>query len=354
MTTAPTRPRTATPTGVIVAPPDLDRETWLAARRRGIGGSDIAAILGMDPYRSPLEVFLDKLDERPDIPRSAELSEAAAWGHRLEPVVAAAFAERTGLRPVPAPGMLAHVERRWMLANVDRLLAEEDQGELSLAGLLEIKTRSAYQLDEWADGVPDAPALQTHWYLAVTGLPRAYVAALIGGQRLIVHQVERDDDLAAHLVQIAGDFWQRVQHREPPPADGSPATAELLAHLYDVTPDAVTVADPADVLPLVEERRALKEREKQLAAELADVETRLKAAAGAAEVVKARGEVAFTWKQNGRFATRRFAEAHPELAAQYTRTVEALDVERLAAERPDLYRAFRARRLHIPAPKGTP
>jgi putative phage-type endonuclease len=341
----------STPTGVVVAPPDLPREEWLAARRRGIGGSDIAAILGMDPYRSPLEVFLDKLGERPDVPRSVELSEAAAWGHRLEPVVAAAFAERTGLRPVPAPGMLAHVERPWMLATVDRLFAEDVEGEP--AGVLEVKTRSAYQLDEWADGVPDAPALQTHWYLTVTGYARAYVAALIGGQRLIVHRIERDDGLAAHLVEAAGDFWRRVQHREPPPVDGSPATAELLAHLYDVTPDAVTVADP-DVLPLVEERRALKARAQQLADELADVETRLKAAAGAAEVVKVRGEVAFTWKANGAFATRRFAEAHPELAATYTRTVEALDVERLAAERPDLYRAFRARRLHIPAPKGTP
>jgi putative phage-type endonuclease len=342
----------STPTGVVVAPPDLPREEWLAARRRGIGGSDVSAILGMDPYRSPLEIYLDKLGEAADVPRSAKLSEAASWGHRLEPVVAEAFAERTGLRLVSAPGMLAHVELSWMLATVDRLFAEDVEGEPS--GVLEIKTRSAYALDEWADGVPDAPALQTHWYLAVTGYARAYVAALIGGQRLIVHRIERDEGLAAHLVEAAGDFWRRVQHREPPPADGSPATAELLAHLYDVTPGAVTVADPADVLPLVEERRALKERAQQLADELADVETRLKAAAGAAEVVKVRGEVAFTWRRNGPFAMRRFAEAHPELAAEYTRTVEALDVERLAAERPDLYRAFRARRLHVPAPKGTP
>ncbi|MFE1773732.1 YqaJ viral recombinase family protein [Streptomyces sp. NPDC059008] len=350
MTLAPERPTTATPTAVVVAPPGLEREQWLDVRRAGVGGSDVSAVLGMDRYRGPLEVYLDKVGELPDdLPRSPELDEAAFWGTTLEPIVAEVFAARTGLRVADGPGTLAHVDRPWMLANLDRVVL--DPNEPSVPGLLEIKTRSAYQLDEWAEGVPDGPALQTHWYLAVTGYRRAHVAALVGGNRLMVHRVERDEQLVEHLVQLVGDFWQLVLDRTPPPVDGSAATAELLAHLYDVQPDAVTLADPDEVLPLLDQLAEIKQREQQLADERRVIENQLKAIAGEAEIVRCRDEVAFTWKQNGTFASKRFAAAHPELAARYAHLTPSLDTKRLAADRPDLYRAHRARRLLVPTAK---
>lgn len=350
MTIAPERPRTVTPSGVVVAPPKLDRERWLDVRRQGVGGSDVAAVLGMDKYRGPLEVYLDKVGELPDRPRPPELDEAAFWGNTLEPIVADVFARRSGLRVRTGPGTLAHVERPWMLANLDRVVVEP--GRRTASSLLEIKTRSAFQLDEWSDGVPDGPALQTHWYLAVTGYRHAHVAALVGGNRLVVHRVERDEALIEHLVQLVGDFWRYVQDRTPPPVDGSAATAELLAHLYDVEPDAVTLADPDEVLPLLAELDELKREEKQLADRRRAVENRLKAMAGAAEVVQVQGETAFTWKQNGTFAAKKFTDAHPELTAEYTHLVPALDAKRLADEHPATHRAFRARRLIVPTSKG--
>ncbi|MFE6742304.1 YqaJ viral recombinase family nuclease [Streptomyces tubercidicus] len=341
----------AAPTAVVVAPSGLEREQWLAVRRQGIGGSDIAPILGMSKYTSPIELYLDKVGELGDVPRSPELVEAAFWGHQHEPTIAKVFAERTGLGVVEGPGMLAHIDRRWMLANVDRYVIEP--GERTPSSLLEIKTRSAFQLDEWLLGVPDGPALQTRWYLAVTGFTHAYVAALLGGNRLLIHRVERDEGLVGHLVEIVGRFWQKVLDRIPPPADGSEATRELLAHLYDVAPGSVTVADPATVLPLLDQRASIKAREQQVADELRLVENQLKTAAGESEVVKAAGVTAFTWKQNGTFAAKKFADAHPDLAAQYTHRVDALDTKRLAAEHPNLFRKFRARRLVVPAKKET-
>ncbi|WKX70025.1 YqaJ viral recombinase family protein [Streptomyces sp. XD-27] len=336
-----------TPTGVVVAPPSLDRKQWLAARRTGVGGSEVAAVLGMSRYASSLEVYLDKVGEMPlDWPQSPELAEAAFWGLAHEPTIAAEFARRTGLRVVEGPGMLANVERRWMLANVDRYVL--DEGESTPSSLLEIKTRSAFQLDEWLLGVPDQPALQTHWYLAVTGYAHAHVAALLGGNRLIIHRVERDEQLVEHLVQLVGDFWQCVQDRTPPPVDGSEATEELLGHLYKVKTDAVTVADPAEVLPLLERRRELKARAARTADELREVDNQLKATAGEAEVVKVQGTVAYTYRQNGPLAAKRFAAAHPDLARQYMHRVDALDTKRLAAEHPDEFRAHRARRLVVP------
>lgn len=303
----------------------------------------------MSRYTSPIELYLDKVGELGDVPRAPELVEAAFWGHQHEPTIAKVFAERTGLGVAEGPGMLAHVERRWMLANVDRYVIE--RGERAPSSLLEIKTRSAFQLDEWLLGVPDGPALQTHWYLAVTGYTHAHVAALLGGNRLLIHRIERDEGLVEHLVEIVGRFWQNVLDRIPPPADGSEANRELLAHLYDVAPDSVTVADPATVLPLLEQRAALKVHEQLVADELRLVDNQLKAVAGEAEVVKAAGETAFTWKQNGTFANKKFADAHPDLAAQYMHNVAALDTKRLAAEHPDLFRKFRARRLVVPTKK---
>lgn len=342
-----TPPTTVTPTGVVVAPPGLDREQWLTVRRTGIGGSEIAAVLGMDKHTSSLEVYLDKVAELPlDRPRNPDLEEAAFWGLAHEPTIAGVFAERSGLRVIEGPGTLAHIERRWMLANVDRFVL--DEGESTPSSLLEIKTRSAFQLDEWLLGVPDGPALQTHWYLAVTGYRHAHVAALLGGNRLLIHRVERDEGLVEHLVALLGEFWQGVLDRRPPAVDGSEATEELLGHLYDVQADAVTVADPAEVLPLLERRRELKAREERTADELRDVDNRLKAIAGEAEIVKTQGTVAFTWKQNGPLATKRFTAARPDLATKYTHRVEALDTKSLAAEHPDEYRAHRARRLVVP------
>ncbi|MEV5567586.1 lambda-exonuclease family protein [Streptomyces sp. NPDC052196] len=342
MTTA-----TVTPTGVVAAPAGLDREQWLTVRRKGVGGSEVAAILGMSKYTSPIEVYLDKRGELPlDRPQHPDLAEAAYWGLAQEPLIAKAFADRTGLSVIEGPGTLANVERSWMLANVDRYVLTA--GESTPSSLLEIKTRSAYQLDEWTGGVPDGPALQTHWYLAVTGYEHAHVAALLGGNRLMVHRVERDEALIGQLVAIVGEFWRGVLDGTPPAVDGSEATEELLGHLYAVTPDRVAVADPAEVLPLLERRRELKAREQRTADELREVDNRLKATAGEAEVVKVQGRTAYTYKQNGPLSQKRFIAAHPGLAQQYTHRVDVLDTKSLAAQCPDEFRAHRARRLVVP------
>lgn len=332
---------------VILAHDALDSE-WHAARKLGLGGSDIPTLLGMDKYTSPLELYYAKRGELPDMPRSAELEEAAEWGHELEDVVARRWARQHGATVMRGPGTLQHPDAPWMLGNVDRLFVAPLQGGVGDVerGVLEVKTRSEYQLRAWQDDVPDAPALQAHWYLAVTGFDVAYVAALIGGNKLRWHRVERDEDLLADLIEAAAEFWQRVVDGNPPPVDGTAATKNLLNHLYQVDPDKTVDLDRSDVAPLLAARdEALADLE-SAEKRIDDAENQLRALIGDAELARVDAVTVATWKANGTFASKRFAKAHPELAETF-RTKTVIDTKRLAAERPDLYAAFRPRVLRI-------
>lgn len=278
-------------TATMIATTDgMDRAEWLDLRRKGIGGSDAAAICGLDRWRSAFEVYLDKTGELPD----SDAGEAAEWGNLLEPIVAEEFSRRTGIETRPVGAMLRHPEHHYLLANLDRL-AFDPLGDSE--GIYEGKTTSAYLADEWAEGrVPDRAAIQVHHYLAVTGHPWAYVAALIGGQRLEVRRIERDEDVIANLLQIEEEFWQRVLDRRPPPADGQPKTADLLASLYEVEPESIAVLPP-EVDVLLAERASAKASIKELEQRCAEAENRIKQLLGSAEIGVLDGEVVCTWKQ---------------------------------------------------------
>ncbi|MGC9540223.1 YqaJ viral recombinase family protein [Streptomyces sp. UG1] len=335
----------AFPTARLVLPADAPEDQWHAARQLGLGGSDIAAVLGLHRYKGPLHVWEEKQGRGDHTD-----SEAAECGRELEAVIARLFSRRAGLEIAPAPGTLQHIEHAWMLANLDRLVIERTPA-LGIPSVvpLECKNRSEYQARDWDDEVPDEPALQLHWYLAVTGYGHGYVAALIGGNRLRWHRIDRDDELIEHLVEYCGDWWQRhVVEGAPPPPDGSKATTQLLAHLWDAKEDATAEVDPVEALLLKQRRRELKEQITSLGEDLDEVENQMKAMLGEAEVALTGGRTAFTWRANGTFAAKRFREAEPKLAAEYTRLAPAVDIERFKADHPEIYRKYRARRLHVP------
>ena len=115
--------------------------------------------------------------------------------------------------------------------------------------MLEIKNRSAYKAGDWGpsgdpDGVPDAEALQTHWYLGVTGYGHAHVGVLINGNDDRYYRVERDETLITDMVATAALFWQRVLDGNPPPVDGTGASTELLAQLWTAETDAELGVSP--------------------------------------------------------------------------------------------------------------
>ncbi|WTW95465.1 YqaJ viral recombinase family protein [Streptomycetaceae bacterium NBC_01309] len=332
------------PTARLLLPASATREEWEATRRAGIGGSDVAAILGLGggKYTSPRHVYEAK-HGRPD----PVTSEAAEIGTEIEDFIAGLFSKRTGIALATPPGTLVHVEHSWMLANVDRYTL--DSGG-NVAAPLECKNRSEYQASDWEDGVPDGPAIQCHWYMAVGGWDHGFVAALVGGNKLRWHRLERDEEMIGYLVDYCGQWYRRhVVEGFPPLADGYEATTELLAKLWSVKADTVAEVDLAKAKELRARRAALKKREEEVAEELRTVENEMRLLAGDCAIATAEGQPAWSWKGNGTFASKRFAEAEPELAAAYTHMVPAIDIDRLKADHPEKYDAFRARVLRVPA-----
>ncbi|MCD9194250.1 YqaJ viral recombinase family nuclease [Streptomyces albireticuli] len=284
-------PPLAYPSGAqIVLAANAPSADWHAVRRTGLGGSDMAAICGLNPYTSPLEIWFSKVG-RP-VPRRNDpvLDEAALMGHALEPLIATRFTALTGLLAVDGPGTLRHPSRPW-IANLDRVT--EDDG---LPGVVELKSRSSYALKDWLDEPPVDVQVQVQHYLAVTGWDYAYTVALIGGQRTLVHRLERDEELIADLAAIAEEFWGWVESRQQPPVDGSHATGQLLDRLHAHPTRDVVVADATEVEWLLQQRAVAKQEIAAAEIALLEAENRLKAIAGDATDVHTRGELAYSWR----------------------------------------------------------
>ena len=168
-------------TAIVLSDAPQGSDEWLAARRGGITGTDIGALLGFNPWRSPLDVWLSKQDDHvPDEP-----GEPARWGQRLEPLVRAHYAsEHPGTVVDEVPGLLAHPDEPLLRASLDGLAHAKDADRV-----LECKTTR----QSWAeDYLPDHYLTQCLWYLGVTGLDEAHVAILTAGQQYSERVVPAD------------------------------------------------------------------------------------------------------------------------------------------------------------------
>ncbi|CAM5481958.1 MULTISPECIES: YqaJ viral recombinase family protein [Streptomyces] len=319
---------------------------WDEARRTGIGGSEVAKILGLNKYAGPRHVYEEK-HGRP-VPMDAQLSEYAEVGQEIETFIAHLFSKRTGIPAVPTPGTLANVERPWMRSNVDRYALDPASG--AVVAPIELKNRSAYQLDDWEDGVPDGPALQVHWNLAVGGWEYGWAVALVGGNTLRYHRIERDEELIGLLIDTCGRWFQRhVIEGYPPPADGLDATKDLLGRLWHVKPKDVIEVPRMKAEKLRKRRAALLAQIEELDKQKTTVENEMRLICGdKASIAEVEGKKAWSYVQNGTFAPKRFEEKYPAIAAECRKTVEVLDVDLLKEKYPVEYEACCARVLRVP------
>jgi len=252
---------------------NLPREDWLEVRKRGIGSSDAAAAVGLNPYKSQLELWMEKTGRDQALPKIDPHDEESPtyWGNFLEPIVAAHYTKRTGNRVRKINAVLQHPDpdKAWMLANIDR----EVMGAVDVQ-ILECKTAGINGARLWKEGVPEYVQVQVHHQLAVTGKQAADVAALIGGQHLEIHRIERDEGLIRNLIELERKFWQLVESDTPPDVDGSESADLALRCLYpednggemDFRDDTVLSAAFSDLVAvrqLIADRQALEARLKQ-------------------------------------------------------------------------------------------
>jgi len=204
----------------------LSREKWLKLRKNGLGGSDAGAVCGLNPYRSAMQVYLDKTSE--DLPD--EDNEAMRQGRDLEEYVAQRFMEATGLKVRRSNFMYRDKEHPWMIADVDRLVVGEEAG-------LECKTASAFSEDKWKDGsIPEHYLLQCYHYMAVTGKRTWYLAVVILGVGFQYRKLVWKDDIIEKLTAVEEAFWnQHVDPKIMPAPDGTDACDEALAQAFGQT-----------------------------------------------------------------------------------------------------------------------
>lgn len=195
---------------------DMPREEWLAWRRGGIGGSDAAVIVGLNPYRSRLELYADKLGLMPE----REDSEAMRIGRDLEAYVADRWAEATGKKYRRTNFMYCHDRYDFIRANVDREVIGEKAG-------LECKTTSVYNKSDFENGeVPLAYYCQCQHYMAVMGYERMYLAVLALGKAFYHFVIDRSEEEINALLENEVEFWkQHVENGIPPEPDGSESAA---------------------------------------------------------------------------------------------------------------------------------
>lgn len=295
----------------------LDRQQWLDVRRNGIGSSDAAAAVGLCPYKSPLELWMEKTGRTPPEEVRPGQDDPRYWGTLLEPMVATAYQERTGHKVRKLNAVLQHPTFPYMLANIDREIVGVPGVQV-----LECKTAGEFGARLWKDGVPEYVQLQVQHQLAVTGKAAADVAVLLCGQELQIHRIERDEDVIARLIVLETRFWEYVEKDIEPPADGSDSAARALRQLYrgndtgvDFTGDG-RLGDAFDALVTLKDELETKEQEAERLKQVIQ-----QAMGDASRARFAHGEVTYKRaKDSTLLNTKRLTAECPDVAAMYAVT----------------------------------
>jgi len=244
----------------------MSHEEWLAERRKYIGGSDAAAIVGLTTYATPYSVWTDKTGKLPP----KEDNEAMRQGRDLEDYVAKRWEEATGKRVKRSNFMYVNNRYPFAHANVDRLVVGESAG-------LECKTTSFLNLKQFKGGsYPDNYYAQCVHYMAVTGADRWYLAVLVFGQGFYHYTIERDDEGIAALMQQEELFWEYVKSDTPPPVDGLAPTGEAIDAVYHQADDNAPEVDLYGMEDALELLQKTKEQIKELEKLKAKYEQQLK------------------------------------------------------------------------------
>lgn len=287
----------------------MTHQEWLEDRRKGIGGSDVATVLGLNKYKSVYQLWLEKTGQ---VEVTSAQSEAAYWGNTLEEVVAEEFSKRTGKKVRRRNRVFEHSKYPFLRANIDRDIVGEN-------AVLECKTANQYLANEWdEDEIPIQYICQVQHYMNVLNLDYVYFAVLIGGQKFIWKKMERDQELIDMITEKLVEFWtENVEKGIEPAIDGLKATSDFLTQRYLDTEDNQT-----ELNAIFDEKIAnlarLKGDKKIIEENITLLENELKQALGKSNAtIGITTNNIVTWKktQSKRLDKKKLSEKYPDIAA---------------------------------------
>lgn len=245
---------------------EMTHDEWLKDRMRGIGGSDVGTILGLNKWKSPYQLWLEKTGQ---VNLDYTESEPAYWGNVLEEVVAKEFQERTGKRVMRRNQVFEHPLHPFLRANIDRWVVGEN-------AILECKTANQYLTKDWeGDEIPISYLCQVQHYINVLNADKAYIAVLIGGQQFIWKEIQRDQELIDMIQERLVEFWEEnVKGNKEPIIDGSSATSDFLKERYkELEEQEITL--PAAFDDLINQKRELKEAKNNIETSIRQIDNEI-------------------------------------------------------------------------------
>lgn len=288
---------------------EMTHQEWLEDRRKGIGGSDVATILGLNKYKSVYQLWLEKTDQ---IEVTSAQSEAAYWGNTLEEVVAEEFSKRTGKKVRRRNKVFEHSKYPFLRANIDRDIVGEN-------AVLECKTANQFLANEWdEDEIPIQYICQVQHYMNVLNLDYVYFAVLIGGQKFVWKKMERDQELIDMITEKLVEFWtENVEKGIEPAIDGLKATSDFLTQRYLDTDESETELNAAFDENIANLAR-LKGDKKIIEENIMLLENELKQALGKAEAtigITPNNIVSWKKTQSKRLDKKKLIDKYPDIAA---------------------------------------
>lgn len=316
----------------------LSEEDWLGYRRQGIGGSDVAAIMGVSPFATLRDLYNDKCGN-PDVIQTEDNWVAKEVGHRLEDLVAKIFAYKTGYKVFAVRKLFRHPFHSFMQANVD-FFVELPDGSIAI---LECKTTNYNSKEKWNDGaVPVNYEWQCRHYMAVMNLSCAYIACLYGNNEneFVYRRIDRDEVIEADMIEMEAHFWNEyvLGRIEPPYTESGDLVLESIRRHYgelDPTVDAVIL--PTSMAVKLEQYLDLVAQKSLLSQQIKELDEQMKIAyAPIVDVMKTScsavcvfGSNTYEVRNKPVFRTsiskdklQKLEETHPDLYSEYTETTE--------------------------------
>jgi putative phage-type endonuclease len=283
-------------------------EQWLEMRKKGIGGSEVAAICGISPWGSPKEVYLRKKDILPPV----EKNDSMYFGTILEDVIAKEFLKRHPEAEyfTKPQFMFQSAHHPFMIANID--------GHFEIDGetyLFEAKTAS--REDDWEDGVPEYYQVQVQHYLYVMGFNKAFVAVLFNGRKYKEFEINRDEAIIEYLIHIEKKFWEDFENNIEP--EITVKDAELIDKIFPNSVTDKSIELPHCAVALQEFLNAKQDLKK--AQELVDYfEALIKEQMKDSETAFI-GANTVTWKTitTNKFDTKAYQEKYPDSYKQFVK-----------------------------------